>query len=166
MGSHRNDQEADRWHRQRLRQGRNEGKEGPCRRCCARLSRCRRRRHPSRWWYRRPSCPQSHRQAGPCRRREDRCPDRLPCSDCSDQADCSECRPGRLSRRSERRSLKEAAYGYNALTDEYGDLIKMGVIVPTKVERAALQNAASISGLLLTTDAVVSEIKEKKNDGG
>tara|TARA_Y100001933_G_scaffold265285_1_gene340116 strand:+ start:34617 stop:36263 length:1647 start_codon:yes stop_codon:yes gene_type:complete len=61
---------------------------------------------------------------------------------------------------------KEAAYGYNALTDEYGDLIKMGVIVPTKVERAALQNAASISGLLLTTDAVVSEIKEKKNDGG
>ena len=61
---------------------------------------------------------------------------------------------------------KEVAYGYNALTDEYGDLIKMGVIVPTKVERAALQNAASISGLLLTTDAVVSEIKEKKNDGG
>merc|ERR1711941_80283 len=61
---------------------------------------------------------------------------------------------------------KEAAYGYNALTDEYGDLIKMGVIVPTKVERAALQNAASISGLLLTTDAVVSEIKKKKNDGG
>merc|ERR1711879_160575 len=61
---------------------------------------------------------------------------------------------------------KEAAYGNNALTDEYGDLLKMGVIVPTKVERAALQNAASISGLLLTTDAVVSEIKEKKNDGG
>ena len=41
-------------------------------------------------------------------------------------------------------------------------MIKDGVIVPTKVERIALQNAASIAGLLLTTDAVVSEIKEKK----
>ncbi|MCC6239566.1 MAG: chaperonin GroEL [Phycisphaerales bacterium] len=57
---------------------------------------------------------------------------------------------------------KETNYGYNALTHDYGDLVKMGVIVPTKVERAALQNAASISGLLLTTDAVVSEIKEEK----
>lgn len=53
-------------------------------------------------------------------------------------------------------------YGYNALTGEYGDMVKMGVIVPTKVERVALQNAASIAGLLLTTEAVVSEIKEKK----
>jgi chaperonin GroEL len=53
-------------------------------------------------------------------------------------------------------------YGYNALTHEYGDLLKMGVIVPTKVERIALQNAASIASLLLTTDAVVSEIKEDK----
>ncbi len=57
-------------------------------------------------------------------------------------------------------------YGYNALTHKYGDLISMGVIVPTKVERIALQNAASIAGLLLTTDAVVSEIKEKKKDKG
>src|SRR5688572_6349054 len=54
------------------------------------------------------------------------------------------------------------AFGYNALTHEYGDLVKMGVIVPTKVERIALQNAASIASLLLTTDAVVSEIKEDK----
>jgi chaperonin GroEL len=53
-------------------------------------------------------------------------------------------------------------FGYNALTHVYGDLVKMGVIVPTKVERTALQNAASIAGLLLTTDAVVSEIKEDK----
>jgi chaperonin GroEL len=53
-------------------------------------------------------------------------------------------------------------FGYNALTHEYGDLLKMGVIVPTKVERTALQNAASIASLLLTTDAVVSEIKEEK----
>jgi len=53
-------------------------------------------------------------------------------------------------------------FGWNALTDEYGDLVKMGVIVPLKVERVALQNAASVASLLLTTDAVVSEIKEKE----
>jgi chaperonin GroEL len=57
---------------------------------------------------------------------------------------------------------KETNFGYNALTHEYGDLMKMGVIVPTKVERTALQNAASISGLLLTTDAIISELKEEK----
>jgi chaperonin GroEL len=56
----------------------------------------------------------------------------------------------------------EVSFGYNALTQEYGDLMKMGVIVPTKVELTALQNAASIAGLMLTTDAVVSEIKEDK----
>ena len=58
--------------------------------------------------------------------------------------------------------LDDATFGYNALTHEYGDLIKMGVIVPTKVERIALENAASIASLLLTTEAVVSEIKEDK----
>jgi chaperonin GroEL len=57
---------------------------------------------------------------------------------------------------------KDQNFGYNALTHEYGDMLKMGVIVPTKVERTALQNAASISGLLLTTDAIISEIKEDK----
>ena len=54
------------------------------------------------------------------------------------------------------------SYGYNALTHEFGDLMKQGVIVPTKVERVALQNAASIAGLLLTTDAAIVELKEKK----
>ncbi|MGH7132928.1 MAG: chaperonin GroEL [Phycisphaerales bacterium] len=54
-------------------------------------------------------------------------------------------------------------FGYNALTHEYGDLMKMGVIVPTKVERVALQNAASIAGLLLTTDAAIVDVKEKKS---
>jgi chaperonin GroEL len=61
---------------------------------------------------------------------------------------------------------KQANYGYNALTCEYGDMIDMGVIVPTKVERIALQNAASVATLLLTTDCVVSEIKEEKPKGG
>ena len=57
---------------------------------------------------------------------------------------------------------KEKNFGYNVLTREYGDMIAMGVIVPMKVERAALQNGASIASLLLTTEAVVSEIPEKK----
>src|SRR5437763_1456878 len=57
-------------------------------------------------------------------------------------------------------------FGYNALTHEYGDLLKMGVIVPTKVERTALQNAASIASLLLTTDAIVSDIKGEAEPAG
>jgi len=57
-------------------------------------------------------------------------------------------------------------YGYNALTHVYGDLLKMGVIVPTKVERIALQNAASVAGLMLTTEAAIVEKKDKKPAGG
>lgn len=53
-------------------------------------------------------------------------------------------------------------FGYDALRKEYGNMIDFGVIVPTKVERIALQNGASIASLLLTTDAIVSEIPEKK----
>ena len=53
------------------------------------------------------------------------------------------------------------AFGFNALTDEYEDLVKSGVIDPTKVVRSALQNAASIAGLLLTTEAVVVEQPEE-----
>ena len=54
------------------------------------------------------------------------------------------------------------SFGFNALSGEYVDLVAEGVIVPTKVERVALQNAASISGLLLTTDCAITEIKESK----
>jgi chaperonin GroEL len=57
---------------------------------------------------------------------------------------------------------KEKNFGYNAATDVYEDLVKTGVIDPTKVERTALQNAASIAGLLLTTECVVVEKKEDK----
>ncbi len=56
----------------------------------------------------------------------------------------------------------EKAFGYNAATDVYEDLMKAGVIDPTKVTRTALQNAASIAGLLLTTECVVVEKKEDK----
>jgi len=58
------------------------------------------------------------------------------------------------------RTSKETNYGYNALTDEYEDLVAAGVIDPTKVTRTALQNAASIAGLLLTTEALIVEKKE------
>jgi chaperonin GroEL len=54
----------------------------------------------------------------------------------------------------------EGAFGYNALTNEYEDMIAAGIIDPTKVTRSALQNAASIAGLLLTTEAVVVEQPE------
>jgi chaperonin GroEL len=58
-------------------------------------------------------------------------------------------------------------YGFNAQTEEYGDLVQMGVVDPTKVTRIALQNAASVAGLLLTTDVGVAElVEEKKNAGG
>jgi chaperonin GroEL len=57
-------------------------------------------------------------------------------------------------------------YGFNAQTDEYGDLVNMGVIDPTKVARTALQNASSVAGLMLTTDAMVAELVEEKKGGG
>ena len=57
-------------------------------------------------------------------------------------------------------------YGYNAQTGEYGDMVEMGVIDPTKVARTALQNAASVAGLMLTTDAMVAELVEDKKGGG
>jgi chaperonin GroEL len=60
------------------------------------------------------------------------------------------------------RASKDDAFGYNALTDEYENLVQAGVIDPTKVTRTALQNAASIAGLLLTTEALVVEKKEEK----
>ena len=64
------------------------------------------------------------------------------------------------------RSSKETNYGYNALTDTYEDLVAAGVIDPTKVTRTALQNAASIAGLLLTTEATIVEKKEEKQSSG
>jgi chaperonin GroEL len=61
------------------------------------------------------------------------------------------------------RNSKDDKYGYNALTDNYEDLVASGVIDPTKVTRTALQNAASIAGLLLTTEAIIVEKKEEKS---
>ena len=57
-------------------------------------------------------------------------------------------------------------YGYNAATSEYGDMVEMGVLDPTKVTRTALQNAASVASLMLTTDAMVAELPDDKSAGG
>ncbi|MBP6800517.1 MAG: chaperonin GroEL [Zoogloea sp.] len=57
-------------------------------------------------------------------------------------------------------------FGYNAATDVYGDMVEMGVLDPTKVTRTALQNAASVAGLMLTTDCMVAELAEDKPAGG
>jgi chaperonin GroEL len=62
------------------------------------------------------------------------------------------------------RNSKDSNYGYNALTDSYENLVEAGVIDPTKVTRTALQNAASIAGLLLTTEALIVEKKEPQNN--
>jgi chaperonin GroEL len=53
-------------------------------------------------------------------------------------------------------------YGYNAQTSEYGDMIEMGILDPTKVVRVALQNAASIAGLMITTEVMIAEVPEKQ----
>ena len=57
-------------------------------------------------------------------------------------------------------------YGYNAASGEYGDMVEMGVLDPTKVTRTALQNAASVAGLMLTTECMVAELAEDKPAGG
>jgi chaperonin GroEL len=62
--------------------------------------------------------------------------------------------------------VKNGAEGYNVATDTYEDLIASGVVDPTKVTRSALQNAASIAGLLLTTECLITEIKEDKPAAG
>ena len=57
-------------------------------------------------------------------------------------------------------------WGYNAQTSEYGDMIAMGIVDPVKVVRTALQNAASVASLLITTEAMIAELPKKDNGGG
>ncbi|MDQ7013217.1 MAG: chaperonin GroEL [Planctomycetota bacterium] len=61
---------------------------------------------------------------------------------------------------------EKANFGYNALTNEYGDLLKMGVITPAKVDRLALQNAASVATILLTADCIITSRPEPEAEGG
>jgi chaperonin GroEL len=60
----------------------------------------------------------------------------------------------------------EGAYGFNAATEKFEDLIAAGVIDPAKVTRTALQNAASIAGLMLTTEAMIADVQDEKSEGG
>ena len=53
-------------------------------------------------------------------------------------------------------------FGFNAATEEYGDLVEMGIIDPTKVTRLALQNAVSVAGLMLTTEAAIAELPKEE----
>ncbi len=59
----------------------------------------------------------------------------------------------------------QGSYGYNAATGEYGDMIEMGILDPTKVTRTALQNAASVAGLMITTEAMVAELPKEEKEG-
>ena len=61
---------------------------------------------------------------------------------------------------------KDSGIGYNAATDEYTDMVKAGVIDPAKVVRTSLQNAASVSGLLLTTEAMIADKPDNNGGGG
>jgi chaperonin GroEL len=59
---------------------------------------------------------------------------------------------------------KDDKFGFDADKEKYGDMMQFGIVDPTKVARCALQNASSIAGLLLTTETLVTEVKEKKKD--
>jgi chaperonin GroEL len=59
----------------------------------------------------------------------------------------------------------EVNFGYNGQTDEFGDLVEMGIIDPAKVVRVALQNAASVAGLMITTEAMIAPVPEEKAAG-
>jgi chaperonin GroEL len=65
------------------------------------------------------------------------------------------------------RRLFNGNYGYNATTEEYGDMIAMGILDPTKVTRSALQYAASVAGLMITTECMITDLpKDDKGDMG
>src|ERR1041384_307811 len=65
--------------------------------------------------------------------------------------------------RRNQQSIGDTSYGYNVLTGTFGSMLEQGVIDPVKVTRSAVQNAVSIAGLLLTTEALVTDIPEEKS---
>ena len=191
-GAHRPDQGADRGDDLRLRQGeaagasgqarrrrrgdprrrrdrgRGQGEEGPRRRRAARHPRGGRGRHPARRRRRAPACGEDARrrqvrQRRPAHRRRDRPPG----DPAAGAPDRRERRRRRLDRR--RQDPRQARTTPSATTrraSEYGDLFKLGIIDPTKVVRTALQDAASVAGLLITTEAMVAEKPKKETPPG
>ena len=80
-------------------------------------------------------------------------------------SDCRQCRPEGSVIVEKVRSEKNPNIGYNAATEKFEDLVAAGVIDPAKVTRCALQNAASIAGLMLTTEALISDIQDDHKPG-
>jgi chaperonin GroEL len=64
--------------------------------------------------------------------------------------------------RRQSKSKKNANWGYNVVSEDYADMVKTGVIDPAKVTRSALENAASIAGMILTTEALIADVPEKE----
>jgi chaperonin GroEL len=60
----------------------------------------------------------------------------------------------------------DGSFGYNASTEQYGDMLEMGIIDPAKVTRSALQNAVSIAGLILTTEAMIADRPQESDSAG
>ena len=158
-GRRRRGDQGRRGHRDR-----NEGKEGPRRRCAACHSRGGRGRHRS--GRRRGAAarvqgagePQGGRRRADRRQHRASAPAKSPCA--------RSCRNSGTEGAIVVEKVREndnPNFGYNAATDTYEDLVAAGVIDPTKVTRTALQNAASIAGLMLTTEAMIGEIPEKKS---
>ena len=144
---------------------RDEGKEGPRRRCAARDA-CggRRRRGPGR---RRGADARAEgaRQARGRQRRPERTASASPCARWKRRCARSSTTPAKSrSVVLNKVSDGKGSFGYNAATGEYGDMIEMGILDPTKVTRLALQNAASVAGLMLTTEAMVAEAPKKEHD--
>ena len=73
----------------------------------------------------------------------------------------TDARPANHRRSSEQVKEGTGSFGYNAATGQFGDMLEMGILDPTKVTRTALQNAASIAGLMITTEAMVGELPKK-----
>ncbi len=95
------------------------------------------------------------------RRREDRRADRPARAGRAGSPDRGQCGRGRLRHRREDQRTKKPGYGYDALNDKYVDMVEAGIIDPTKVTRCALQNAASVAAIVLTTESLVADIPEK-----
>ena len=153
--------------RRRGDRSRDEGNEGTRRRRPARHSRGGRGRHRPRRRHglvaRDPRRPDAARL--PPRRREARRGDRVALARRADPPNRGQLRP---RRRRDRRGSEVAhrAYGFNANTGEYVDMFQAGIVDPTKVTRSALQNAASIAALMLTTEAMITNVKEDDKEAG
>ena len=153
--------------RRRRDRDRGEGAQGPRRRRHARHPRGGRGGHSPRRGRGAPACGQIAQEGpNPERRPEDGRGDRAQGALLAGAPDCTQCRRGRLDRgRKESLEKDTYAFGFDAQSGEYVNMVSKGIIDPTKVVRAALQGAASVAGLLITTEAMVAEVPKKQKSG-